>query len=148
MPIPQLDDRGVLPEGLHDATVEEIERRFGTFNGSDMRVHLFQRLVAFLQVVRRWGNADEILIDGSFVTDKQRPTDIDIILVYRRGFDLQSEVRPEEYSLINKTRAKRMWGFDVKPVTADSPEKDKWMGYFSRDTRTGVEGKGLLRIIP
>jgi hypothetical protein len=148
MPIPPLDVRGVLPEGLHDATDDEIEIQFGSFNGSDVRVRLFERLTSFLAAVRFWGNADEILIDGSFVTSKQRPTDIDIILVYRRDFNLQSEVRPQEYNLVNKTRARRVWGFDIKPVTADSPARDAWIGYFSKDTRSGLEGKGLVRITP
>lgn len=148
MPIPAFIAQGTLPQGLHDSTLEEIEDRFGEFNGSDVRVRLFQRLRLFLQEVRFWGNADEVLIDGSFVTDKQRPTDIDIILVYRGDFDLASEVQPQEYNLINRKRAKRVYGFDIFAVAANSPEREKWVSYFSQDTRTGLQGKGLLRIHP
>ena len=147
MPIPDMNG-GILPRGIHDATMAEVEQRFGIFNGSDVRVRLFERLTHFVREVGFWGNADEILIDGSFVSEKQRPTDIDIILVYRRDFDLGSEVRPQEYSLVSKKRAKRVWGFDVIPVIADSQERDKWIGYFSRDTRTGIENKGMVRIRP
>lgn len=148
MPIPALTENGALPEGLHDATLEEIEHTFGSFNGSDVRVRLFEQLRAFCQEVRFWGNAAEILIDGSFTTNRQRPGDVDIILVYRADFDLQSQVQPLEYRLINRKRARRAWGFDVIPVTANSPERDKWVRYFSRDTRTDLQGKGLLRVQP
>ena len=148
MAIPGLTENGTLPEGLHDTTLEEIEREFGSFNGSDVRVRLFEQLRVFCREVRFWGNAAEILVDGSFTTNKQKPTDIDIILVYKGDFDLQSQVQPLEYKLINRKRARRAWGFDVIAVTADSPEREKWVRYFSRDTRTGLEGKGLIRIQP
>ncbi len=152
MPIPPLTRLGILPAGLHDTMPHEIEKRFGRFNGSNMRMRLFGRLVRFLEAVRRWGNVEEILVGGSFITEKQRPTDIDIILVYRADFDLRSTVRPEERNFINRRRAKRahtialLSGFDVVAVTADSPERQEWLGYFSADARTGLQGKGLLRI--
>lgn len=146
MPIPDFDGEGVLPAGLHDATLGEIEERFGSFNGSDVRVQLFERLVRFLEAVGRWGNVDEVLIDGSFATRKERPSDIDIILVYRAGFDFGSEVVPEEYNLINRKRARRTYGFDVIPVAADSSEREKWLGYFGADTKSGVRSKGLVRV--
>jgi hypothetical protein len=148
MPIPEFTEQGVLPEGFHDTNLEQIEDRLGRFNGSDLRVELFRRFRLFMQEVRFWGNVEEIMIDGSFVTNKQRPSDVDIILVYRADFDLASEVRPQEYNLISRKRAKRIYGFDVIAVTAHSPEREKWLGYFSNDTRTGLQNKGLLRLRP
>lgn len=148
MAIPQLTADGNLPEGLHDATLAEIEQTFGSFNGSEVRVRLFERLQEFFTAVAQWGNAAEILLDGSFTTSKQRPEDIDIILVYRADFDLQSQVQPMEYRLINRKRARRAWGFDVIPATANSAEREKWIDYFSKDTRTGLHSKGLIRIQP
>jgi Family of unknown function (DUF6932) len=148
MPIPDLTAQEVLPEGLHEATLEEIEGRFGRFSESDRRVGLFGRLRQFVRAVQFWGNAEEILVDGSFVTGKPRPTDIDIILVYRENFDFGSDVRPEEYNIINKKRARVTYGFDVVAVASSSPERGRWLAYFAADTRTGLRGKGLLRIRP
>lgn len=148
MPIPELTAAGVLPAGIHEATLAEVEAQFGMFNGSDERVRLFQRFEQFIQDVHFWGNVEEILVDGSFVTSKQRPSDIDLILVYRADFDLGSQVRPQEYNLINKKRARRVYGFDVFPVPSGSIEREKWVSYLSEDTRSGQEGKGLLRVTP
>src|SRR5437763_745258 len=44
MPIPDLNADGLLPTGLFDCTLEEIRQRFGSFQGSERRPHLFARL--------------------------------------------------------------------------------------------------------
>ena len=48
MPIPALDPRGLLPEGIHDCTLDEIKAAFGAFQSTDRRPQLFARLAAFL----------------------------------------------------------------------------------------------------
>lgn len=148
MPIPQLTSEGFLPPGIHDATLQELEDRFGRFQGSDKRPELFRSLAAFVREVRTWGNAEEILVDGSFVSAETRPSDIDLILVYRADFDFSAPVRPAEYNLLSRRRARRAYGFDVIPVLANSATRDQWIAYFSEDPRCGCTAKGLVRIRP
>jgi len=45
MPIPELDARGLLPEGIHPCSMSEIAQRFGRFQRSDRRCRLFERLI-------------------------------------------------------------------------------------------------------
>ena len=45
--IPPLVD-GVLPEGIHDCTIDEIEQMFGRFRRSDRRIRLMEKLKAYL----------------------------------------------------------------------------------------------------
>jgi hypothetical protein len=145
MPIPALTDEGLLPVGIHDATLAEVERAFGRFQVSDRRVTLFsrsQRYVADLQV---WGNASAVLIDGSFVSAAMQPNDIDMIVIYRPDFDFTIERAPEEYNVIDKRRIRRRYGLDVISVTAGSSEEARWIIFFGQDTRVRRK-KGLVQV--
>ena len=52
MPIPNLSEQGLLPPGIYDCSLEEIGERFGTFQSTDRRPRLYEKLQAFLQQVR------------------------------------------------------------------------------------------------
>lgn len=76
--IPQFDEHGLLPPGIHDCTMDEIN---ASLCFTARRNVLFQGLSQFLQI--EWtplGIACPLLIDGSFVRNKPNPDDIDIIL--------------------------------------------------------------------
>jgi hypothetical protein len=70
--IPELV-KGNLPEGIHKCTIKEIEERF-TF--SDRRKELFSGLKQAVNNLDKAG-VERVYIDGSFVTSKQEPVDID-----------------------------------------------------------------------
>ena len=55
MPIPALNSNGLLPVGIHVATIEEIRQRFGSFDGSDRRIQLFTRLEQLVIDLRKSG---------------------------------------------------------------------------------------------
>jgi len=42
MPIPALNEHGLLPAGIHDCTLDELKSRFGSFQISDRRNQLFE----------------------------------------------------------------------------------------------------------
>jgi hypothetical protein len=82
MPIPGFQgDTGNLPPGIHDATLEEIRRRFAT---NRRRKEVFRGLEFAVSELDNRGVTD-IWIDGSFVTAKERPRDVDMIFL--RPFD-------------------------------------------------------------
>ena len=74
MPIPDFNAEGRLPAGIHRATLKEVKGRFG--GGSDRRQYLLERLYAAAKNMIEAG-VPHIWIDGSFVTDKTEPNDID-----------------------------------------------------------------------
>ena len=84
MPIPALDPDGFLPVGVHDGTLDELKARFGSFQGSDRRPQLWARFVEFVNETRAVGLVRALLVDGSFVTAKPDPNDIDLTWSYRR----------------------------------------------------------------
>ena len=95
MPIPDLTEHGYMPEGVHDCSVEEIESRFGQFQRSDCRCRLFARLKEYLRQAQASGLVKAVIIDGSFVTEKEEPNDVDVIVVLRPGHDFDAELSPQ-----------------------------------------------------
>src|SRR5690349_16061501 len=71
--IPEFDEAGNLPRGIHHATWSEITARFG---GSPHRAALLQGLRSALQMFARAG-CTAVYLNGSFVTAKPTPEDFD-----------------------------------------------------------------------
>lgn len=149
--IPELDDR-VLPEGIHRCTVEECENTFGRFSRSDRRPRLTATLRRYVQDARDAGIAVAIVIDGSYVTEKAEPNDIDLILVLRHDFDPSEELRPMEYNVQSKRTVRREYGIDVLPAIEGSETYEEYVRLFSQirrddpEQQTARQAKGLLRI--
>lgn len=79
--IPDCNESGLLPAGVHRATFEEFERRFAYFDASDRRFRIFDKFRDLHSQAKTSGIARRILIGGSFVTSKPEPNDLDCILV-------------------------------------------------------------------
>ena len=71
--IPEFDDNGLLPPGVHCASWKEFTHRFGY---NPWRTLLLIGLRAALENLKSSG-CPMAYIDGSFVTDKERPKDFD-----------------------------------------------------------------------
>lgn len=76
--IPQLDDNGLLPIGVWDCTLDEIEARF-VWNPH--RRQLWTGMVDFIvNECAPLASSFPIWIDGSFTRSKPHPEDIDVVL--------------------------------------------------------------------
>jgi hypothetical protein len=76
MPIPPLTKHGVLPAGIHPCTVHEAKR----FAADGRRAQIWKKFNSFIGWIKPWGVFRVYYIDGSFVTDKPDPRDIDVVL--------------------------------------------------------------------
>lgn len=131
--LPAITEHNLLPPGIHDATIEKVRQHFGTFQKSDRRCRLFEKLTDYVKEVRDAGWDAEVIVDGSFVMSNiDEPDDIDLILVLPEDWDMTAEVKPFEYNLISKKRVQKHYGFDVRAVRANSPEKQEWIDFFSK----------------
>jgi hypothetical protein len=72
--IPNFNDIGLLPEGIHTATWREVEMRLG-FNAQ--RMALIASAQAFVQE-QLYDLDGHLFIGGSLVTNKENPNDLDI----------------------------------------------------------------------
>lgn len=148
--IPPLED-GVLPEGVHECTIEEIDRAFGRFQRSDRRIRLITRLKAYLDDARRSGLVVAVLVDGSFVTGKDEPDDIDLVIVLKPAITWDS-IRPFEYNAVSKRMVKLACQFDAYAVVEGDARYQEGLEFFMRvnpdkhGQLTSRTRKGLLRV--
>ena len=81
--IPEFNDEGYLPPGIHRATLEEIASRFA--REPELRQVQMESLRWLLDLCKRAG-IQRLVVDGSFVTDKWEPNDVDCVLLAGRDF--------------------------------------------------------------
>jgi len=146
MPIPPLDQHGLLSAGIHDCALDELKAKFGSFQISDQRPKLFQKLLAFVVEAQSARFARCLLIDGSFVTAKADPNDIDLVLVLPRTHDLKSDLSPAQYNLVSKRSVQRRYGFDMVAVREDTAEYEEAAAFFQQVRGQPALRKGLLRL--
>ena len=146
MPIPDLDDAGFLPPGAHGCALDEVRRRFGEFQTTDRRPKLFDKLQALVREAWSTGLVAEIIIDGSFVTAKPDPNDIDLILVLNAGHDFSAELRPFEYNVLSTRQARKIYGFDLLVAIHGSSVYAEYLAFFAQVRGETSRRKGLLRL--
>lgn len=146
MAIPLLDEHGFLPVGVHDCTWEEIKSRFGSFQVSDCRPKLLQKLQALVADVRSARIARWLLVDGSFATAKPDPNDIDLVLVLPFAHDLMADLSPAQYNLVSKRRVQRRFGFDIVAVRESTVEYDEAVAFFEQVRHEPALRKGIFRL--
>lgn len=89
--IPDYNNDGYLPPGIHPASLEEIAEHFG--KESELRQAQMESLRWLVDLARRAG-AQRIVVNGSFVTDKLEPNDVDCVLLI--GADFPRDATAEE----------------------------------------------------
>jgi hypothetical protein len=146
MSIPDLNENGLLPNGIHDASLEELRERFGRFQRTDRRPSLFAKLVEFMGAARSTGLVVAVLVNGSFVTAADEPSDIDLILVLRADHDYRVELKPFEYNALAKRRVRRRFGFDVLIAREGSDELKRYVDLFQQVKGMPDLRKGILEV--
>jgi hypothetical protein len=132
MPL-EFDERQLLLNGVHDATIEEVEIHFGRFQRSDQRVELLQKLKEYVAALQRGGIQGSLVVDGSFVMQAvDEPDDLDLLLVLPEDWDLTAELRPFQYNLVSKRWVRKAFAADVIVVTQGSSEETKWVAFFGQ----------------
>jgi len=139
--IPDFREDGYLPEGLFLASAAEITFRFGTANRQRRRLVL--RLRRWIELARAI-SARRLFIDGSFVTTKLEPNDIDAVVLLPDDFESQIAAEFEgaiefEQMLLSRRPEEIVAAED----TADWLE---WIEFFGRTRESDGRRKGLVEI--
>jgi hypothetical protein len=139
--IPDFDQDGLLPAGVHEATWEEVRARFGH---TAHRRRLLAGLEKALAALHTAG-CERVLLDGSFVTDKERPEDFDACWE-EAGVDL-AKIDPTLLDFTNKrARQKARFRGELFPASAPAnPAGSPFEMFFRTDRATGRE-KGIVSI--
>ena len=77
MPIPEFDGFGLLPQGVHDCSLNEARNALCM---NQRRVEIWERFQQFIEWVARMPGPVRIFVDGSFVTTKETPSDVDVVI--------------------------------------------------------------------
>ncbi len=141
--IPEFRAGGYLPEPLHMASPAEATFRFGS--SGPRRLRLALRLRRWVELARRV-NARRLLIDGSFVTAKPEPNDIDAVILLPADFQGQVErgfVPALELEQMLLTRhPEEMFAAE------DEEDWDDWVEFFGRTREVDGRRKGIVEVAP
>ena len=107
--LPPFNERGDLPAGIHQAPWAEIQDRFGR---SEVRQPLLRMLRRLFRLATRTGHLERFLVFGSFVTRKEVPGDLDVVLVMAEAFAVEEAPR-ESRALFSHADADALFGASV-----------------------------------
>jgi hypothetical protein len=86
VPLPSFNSHGELPEGVYQATLDEVIALFGT--GTPQRQAVTARLLHLHNLIKATNHLERFIIFGSYVTTKPAPNDVDIFRVMGEAFDV------------------------------------------------------------
>jgi hypothetical protein len=139
--IPKFRADGYLPEGLYLASESEIVFRFGS--SSRKRRLLTLRLRRWIELTRLVGGK-RLLIDGSFVTAKAEPHDIDSVILLPSNFQYKIEQGVEAAleleDMILTRRPEEIFAAE------DDIDWNEWVEFFSRTREADGRNKGLVEV--
>ena len=147
MPIPALDAYGLLPNGIHDCTLEEIDE---VLANNLHRKRLYRKLVRCIELEIRPHFAEPLLVNGSFATSAELPNDVDVALDLREA-PVESQVKALRFKGAHGGRLASEYDVDF---LVNLPGGDDFSMFFQRvRARTaqflGLDPshrKGILRI--
>jgi len=147
MPLPELNDTGHLPPGLHDCVLGEVLDRFASPKSGVRRVQLGVKLQEFVRDVIATECVVEVIVDGSFVTADASPSDIDVLLVVRTGFDRKRLKSSPNNLVFNHTQSRRFYKFDVFWAYQESRTRSEYLEHFEKVKTATDRRKGVVRIL-
>jgi len=79
MPIPAFDRFGLLPGGIHECTIEEVEVDLAWNDERRRLTALLQEFIA-VELTPRFTVVPPVVLDGSYVSQKASPSNINLVL--------------------------------------------------------------------
>ena len=122
-----------------------MAQRFAVFRRTDRRIQLYGKLENLLREALRTGVVIEVIVDGSFVTDKDEPNDIDLILGLPSGYDL--DAAPFWMgNILDEKRLARRYKFDVQVAAIDGFTYFERLEHYQKMRNTTAR-KGVVRLL-
>jgi hypothetical protein len=142
--LPASNIDGNLPEGIHQATADEVLQRFAT--GTARRQWLGERLRSLLAMTHSSGKLERVFLWGSFVTEKPLPNDLDVLLVVADDFSLDS-VPTQCTTVFHHALARIHFHADVfwTKASIDSDILSLWLDTYQ--TGKDFSRRGIVEII-
>ena len=127
--LPAFDDFGNLPPGIHGCPVAELVARFGS--GSEEREAEIRELLHFIELAKAAG-VRRLLVNGSFVTGKLAPNDVDVVFLTGPNYPGQGQKLDSD---------ELRWPFLQIIIAADDADFESWaLRQFGTDRRRRPKG--------
>ena len=110
MPLPNLNHEGELPEGIHEATIDEVVTQFG--GGTRQRETVTACLRQIYQLAKTTNHLQQFLIFQSYITTKPEPNDIDVVLIFDDDLDMTT-CSEQVKNLLNHQQAETEFGASI-----------------------------------
>lgn len=138
--IPEFDENGNLPPGIHEATFDEVLERFSKPKTA-RRKGRTRTLHSFYAFIKRFATA--IYIDGSYTTNKPAPNDVDIIVLLRGDFRFNSPPGKRlEWFRYNKENRRHLHIFPIHE--GDNDRFTFYLNFFQ--TTRDLNRKGIISV--
>ena len=139
----------LLKAGMHNMTLSELKSVFvDPFENVERRAALLDRFEVFVSRLNDVSINMEVWIDGSFVTIKDYPGDIDLVVVCNQnevnGLSVDKKLILDELFIDQKT-TKLRYECDAYFILDNINDKSYWRGLFGFDRNE--KPKGIARIM-
>ncbi len=144
-----MEYEGLLKPGLTDMSISEMRKLFvEEFDNNKKRSLLLDNFKGILDELSLFGIKFEVWVDGSFVTKKEEPSDIDIcILLEENEVDNMMDFEKIQLKKLSQEREeiKLRKMCDIYFCVNDFRNRKKWLGTFGFDRNDNP--KGIARIM-
>lgn len=147
MPIPRTNEYGLLPPGIHPCTLSEAE---SFFCWNDHRRALWLKFQHVMDEFRAFGFHHPLFLDGSFVTDKEIPGDVEVIMDVAHVDDYAAGL-VVLFCFRHHDRLHAEWAVDLYPNIKGENDFSLYFQYVGEKTAAmkainPKDKKGILRI--
>jgi hypothetical protein len=137
--LPEFTEEGILPPGVHKATTTEVEEKLGF---TRRRKQLLDGLKAASELMVRCG-VSRLYLDGSFVTEKPIPGDIDGCYDVSEETDLGAMYPIFPPSAFEKSKSE--FGIHMFPAnTVEKGSGQPFLKFFQKDREGNERGVVLI----
>ena len=141
MPIPRFNQYGLLPPGMHEASMEEVNQELGF---SPRRQELIGTGLRFVCGELGAVGVTDVVLNGSFVTWKPSPADIDGFVITRLGSEVANAIKDR----------RRLWSaryhvdfFAAFEDLTGHGSVAYWEEFFGHTREQPPQAKGLVKLI-
>ena len=149
MPLTQ-DFPPLLPDGLHPRTLDEVQTQcVDAFANSQSRPQLLAGLRTLVQILSTDGLRGDLWIDGSFVTRKLNPADVDVVLHVSDDPELTDAQwdRIESFASAEfRTRVREDYGCDFYFMLERDILDSYWRKQYGTDRNGRIKGIVVISI--
>ncbi len=142
--LPTFNNDGNLPEGIHFATEEEVFARFAT--PSARRQWLGEQLRSLLALAKSTGQLARVFLWGSFITSKEVPNDLDVLLVMSTEFAIEALPVPTQV-VFDHVQARLRFQADVfwSKASIDPQVLQLWLDTYQ--TGKDFTRRGIVEVV-